>query len=154
MLPGEMLKYGKINEKSGGADVVPVTMVASQVVKARSGRFVFQVDGAATLVVASSTRIYGVLNTHEHTPTVGDIIGCDISKDAIYRIPVNSGTYVIAMIGDSCDLAINGSDIQGAVLGTSTRDHVIIVDGDAVNNKWVDVKMNDAIWGTGAGADD
>lgn len=152
MLPGEMLKYGKINEKSAGADVVPVTMVASQVVKARSGRFVFMVAGAATLVVASSTTIYGVLNTHEHTPTVGDVIGCDISKDAIYRIPINSGTFAIGMIGDLCDLS-DSSDIQGAALDVSTRDHVVIVNGDAVNNKWVDVKMNDAIWGTGLGAD-
>ena len=153
MQDGVMLKYGKINEKSGGADVVPVTMAASQVVKAKSGRFVFMVAGAATLVVASSASIYGVLNTHEHTPTVGDIIGCDISLDAIYRIPVNSGTFAIGMVGDYCDLSI-ASDIQGAVLGTSTRNSVIIVNGDAVNNNWVDVKMNDAVWGTGIGADD
>ena len=112
MLPGEMLKYGKINEKSGGADVVPVSMVASQVVKARSGRFVFQVAGAATLVVASSTTIYGVLNTHEHTPAVGDVIGCDISKDAIGKVKL-------------CLMDWSGVTVGGYVSGQSEMDPMV-----------------------------
>lgn len=153
MLDGEMLKYGRINESGAGAKMVPVTMAAAQVVKARSGRFVYQVAGAATLVVAAATRIYGVINAHEHTPTVGDIFSCDTDLDGIWRVPINSGTFAIGMVGDYCDLSV-ASSIQGAALDISTRNHVIIVNGDAVNNKWVDVKMNPALWGTGAGADD
>lgn len=153
MLDGVMLKYGRVNEQSAGAVMVPVKMAASQVVKAKSGRFVYMVAGAATLVVAAATRIYGVLNAHQHTPTLNDEFGCDTDLNGIWRIPVNSGTYAEAMKGDFCDLSI-ASDIQGAVLGTSTRNHVVIVDGDLVNNLWVDVRMNPDIWGTGAGADD
>jgi len=153
MQDGVMLKYGRINESSGDASIVPVTMVASQVVKAQSGRFVFQVAGAATLVVASSTTIFGVINAHEHTPAVGDIFSCDTDLNGIWRVPINSGTYAIGMVGDYCDLS-SSSDIQGAALDISTRNHLIIVNGDAVNNNWVDVKMNPSIWGTGLGADD
>ena len=153
MQDGVMLKYGRVNEQAAGAHMVPVKMVAAQVVKAASGRFVFMVAGEATLVVASSATIYGVLNTHAQTPTAGDIIGCDINKDGVWRIPINSGTYAEGMKGDFCDLSVNGNSIQGAVLGTSTRDSVVIVDGDLLNNNWVDVKMNSLIWGTGLGAD-
>lgn len=152
MLDGEMLKYGRINESEGSAELVPVTMVASQVIKARSGRFVFMVAGGATLVIDTSTTIFGVLNAHEHTPDVGVIFSCDADLGGIWRIPINSGTFVIGMVGDFCDLS-SSSDIQGAALDVSTRDHLVIVNGDAVNNKWVDVKMNPNIWGTGLGAD-
>lgn len=152
MYDGEMLKYGRVNEKSAGADVVPVTMAAAQAVRAKSGRFVFMVAGAATLVTNTSTTIYGVLNTHQHTPTVGDIVGCDIDLNGVWRVPVISGTFVEGMKGDYCDLIISTN--QGAALGTSVRNHCIIVDGDDVNNKWVDVRMNPAIWGTIIGADD
>lgn len=152
MQDGVMLKYGRVNEKAAGDDLVPVKMAASQVVKAKSGRFVFMVAGAGTLCVASSTTIYGVLNTHEHTPTVDDKIGCDADLNGIWRIPINSGTFVEGMKGDLCDLS-DSSDIQGAALDVSTRDLLIIVDGDLVNNNWVDVRMNSAKWGTGLGAD-
>lgn len=152
MEDGVMLKYGRINEKSAGADLVPVVMAASQVVKAKSGRFVFEVAGVATLCGASSTTIFGALNTHEHTPTVGDTIGCDTDLNGTWRIPVNSGTYVEGMKSDLCDLSI-ASNIQGATLDTSSRDLIMIVDGDLVNNNWVDVKMNPAKVGTGVGTD-
>ena len=152
MLDGVMLKYGRINERGSGASLVPVVMAAGQVVAAKSGRFVYENAGAATLCVASSTTILGVLNTHAHTPTVGDTIGCDTDLDGIWRIPVNSGTYVEGMKGDLCDLSVS-SGIQGATLDTSSRDLIMIVDGDLVNNEWVDVKMNPAKQGTGIGAD-
>lgn len=152
MQDGVMLKYGRVNEKSAGADLIPVTMAAAQVIKAKSGRFVYQNAGAATLCGAATTTIMGVLNTHEHTPTVGDVIGCDCDLNGIWRIPINSGTFVEGMKGDFCDLSI-ASDIQGAALDASVRDLLIIVDGDAVNNLWVDVKMNPAKVGTGLGAD-
>ncbi len=152
MQDGVMLKYGRVNEKSAGAEVVPVTMAGSQVVKAKSGRFVFMNAGAATLNIDGSASIYGVLNTHEHTPTVGDIIGCDTDLNGIWRIPINSGTFAEGMKGDYCDISIS-SNIQGAQLDASVENTLIIVDGDAVNNNWVDVRMNPALWGTATGAD-
>lgn len=152
MLDGEMLKYGKINESGAGANMVPVTMAAAQAIKAKSGRFVYENAGAATLVGAAVASIFGVLNAHEHTPDVGVIFSCDADLDGVWRIPIKTGTFVIGMVGDYCDLVIDTE--QGADLTVSTRNHVVIVNGDAVNNKWVDVKMNPQIWGTGAGADD
>ena len=152
MQDGVMLKYGRINEKSAGAEIVPVAMAASQVVSAKSGRFVFMVAGAATLNVDGSASIYGVLNTHAHSPTTGEVIGCDTDLNGIWRIPVNSGTFAIGMIGDYCDIS-SSSDIQGAQLDASAENTLIIVDGDAVNNNWVDVRMNPALWGTATGAD-
>jgi len=143
------LKYGQI---LGGNVSVPVPMVASQVVSAQSGRFVFMVAGAATLNVDGSTSIFGFLESHAHTPTVGDLLNCVIDLSAVFRIPVNSGTYAVGMIGDSCDISVSSS-IQGAQLDASVEDTLIIVGGDEVNNYYVDVRMNPAKWGTGLGAD-
>ena len=150
---GVMLKYGRVNEPGAGAELSTVVMAATQAVKAASGRFVFLVAGAATLCISTSQTIFGVLNTHEHTPTVGDKIGCDTDLGGIFRLPVNSGTYVEGMKGDKCDLSIDGDGIQGVALDASTHDIVTIVDGDLVNNNWVDVKMTPEEWGTGIGAD-
>ena len=149
---GVMLKYGRVNKPGAGANLQTVAMVASQIVKAASGRFVFMVAGAATLCISTSASIFGFLNTHEHTPTVGDKIGCDTDLTGVFRIPVNSGTYAVGMVGDLCDLSIS-SNIQGAALDASTHDLLVIVGGDLVNNNWVDVMMNPEEWGTGLGAD-
>lgn len=146
------LKYGRINEKSAGAELVPVAMAAAQVVKAKSGRFVYMNAGAARLCAAATTTIMGFLNTHQHTPATGAKVGCDTDRNGIWRIPVNSGTFAVGMIGDLCDLSIS-SDIQGAALDASIRDLLIIVGGDTVDNAWVDVMMNPAKIGTGIGAD-
>lgn len=153
MNDGVMLKYGRVNEKSAGASIVPVKMAASQAVKAQSGRFVYMNAGAATLCISTSTTVYGVLNTHEHTPSTGALVGCDTDLDGIWRVPILSGTYAEGMKGDLCDLAIDANGIQGAALDASVRDLLVVVDGDLVNNAWVDVKMNPAKWGTGIGVD-
>lgn len=151
MYDGEALRYERTN---GGdmSNVVGVPMAAAQAVAAKSGRFVYMVAGAATLCVAAATTIFGWLNCRAKTPSTGEVVPCDIDLNAIYRIPILSGTYAVGMIGDLCDLAVSGG-IQGAALDASVRDLLIIVGGDAANNKWVDVRMNPAKWGTGLGAD-
>jgi len=149
MYAGEQLKYGHIN---GGTAAVQVAMAASQVVSANSGRFVYLDAGAATINVDGSLTIYGHLETHAHTPTVGDKIKCIVDLSAIYRIPVNSGTYVVAMQGDQCDISVL-TYIQGAQLDASMENTLTVVDGDTVNNKWVDVMMTPSNWGTGAGVE-
>ena len=143
------LKYDWIK---GGEVSVPVAMAAAQVISARSGKFVYMNAGAATLNVDGTTSIFGFLESHAHTPTVGDYLNCIIDLTAVFRIPVNAGTYVVGMIGDYCDISIS-SNIQGAQLNASTEDTLIIVGGDADNNYYVDVMMNPAKWGTGLGAD-
>lgn len=152
MYEGEALKYGRINEGASRGDLIPTPVAASQAFKAKSGRFVTLTAGLATIAVAASTRIYGHMNTHEHTPAVNTKFGVDVDQDAIYRIPINAGTYVAGMRGDYCDISI-ASGIQGADLTASSINHFIIVDGDTVNNKWVDVKINPSIMFTGAGAE-
>lgn len=153
MEDGVMLKYGRINEPAAGANLVTVEMVASMTVSAASGRFVFMVAGAATLCKSDSATIFGVLNTHAHDPDTGEKIGCDIDLTGIWRIPVNAGTYAIGMVGDVCDLGIDGNDIQGALLDASTHDIITIVGGDLVNNNWVDVVMTPREWNTSTGVE-
>ncbi len=145
----EDLKYGHIH---GGKVAVPVAMVASQTASAQSGRFVFMVAGAATLNVDGSTTIFGSLETHAHAMATSEIVSCIIDLTAVFRIPVNSGTYAIGMVGDWCDISIS-SNIQGAQLDASAENTLMVVGGDATNNYFVDVMMNPNVWGTGLGAD-
>jgi hypothetical protein len=64
------------------------------------------------------------------------MLGC------VVRLPVDSGTYVQAMQGQTCDLIIQNGKAQAASLDQSAEDVVVIVDGDLINNKWVDVILN------------
>jgi len=111
-------------------------------------------DGAATFNVDGSTSIFGSLEFPVLTsaPDTGTIYNCNISLASTYRIPVDSGTYVVGMVGDYCDIAIS-SYIQGAQLDASIENTLIIVGGDADDNNYVDVMMNPAVWGTILGCD-
>ena len=144
----EQLKYGWLY---GGKVSVPVEMAATQALYAQSGRFVYMVAGAATLCADGITTIFGMLEAHQHTPATGASLNCIIDLTAVFRIPVNSGTYAVGMKGDYCDISI--STYQGAQLDASTENLLIIVGGDLVNNYYVDVMMNPAVWGTLLGAD-
>ncbi len=145
----KQLKYGWSH---GGKVSVPVVMAASQAIAAASGRFVYLSAGAATLNVDGVGSIFGFLEAHAHTPTVGDILNCIIDLTAVFRIPVNSGTYVIGMLGDTCDISVS-SGIQGAQLDHSDENTLTIVGGDLVDNAYVDVMMTPSEWGTGLGAE-
>jgi hypothetical protein len=147
---GKQLKYGRVSKEDCSTSV---KMAASQVIKNLGGHFVYMAAGAATLCRDAVAYIYGWVEAHQHTPMVGDVFKCDLSFDAIYRIPINSGTYVEGMKGDLCDISINGSDIQGAQLDASTENLLIIVDGDLVDNAWVDVKINPAVQGAAVGVE-
>jgi len=145
----EQLKYGWI---SGGKASTEVAIAATQLVYAQSGAFVYMNNGAATFNVDASTTIFGHLEFPNVTsaPTTGTVYKCIIDLTAIFRIPVNSGTYVIGMMGDYCDISIS-SYIQGAQLDASTENTLIIVGGNST--VYVDVMMNPATWGTLLGAD-
>ena len=144
---GEELKYG---HRHGGKVAVPVAMAASQVLSAQSGKFVYMNAGAATLNVDGTATVFGFLEAHAHTPATGAVLNCIIDLTGIFRIPVNSGTFVIGMVGDLCDISI-ASDIQGAQLAASTEDTLIVVGGSAA--VYVDVMMNPSKFGTGLGVD-
>lgn len=145
----EQLKYGQIK---GGSIGVDVPMAAAQAISAASGKFVYMNDGAATLCDDGITSIMGHLEAAAGTPSVGDKLKCVIDPTAVYRIPVNSGTYVVGMIGDQCDISISGG-IQGAQLDASVENLLIVVGGDAEDNAYVDVMVNPAVFGTGLGVD-
>jgi hypothetical protein len=147
-LGGIPLRYGPIQ----GTSYVPhiaCNIGASEVIRAQSGRFVKNDgSGRAEIAVAATTELIGWLEFPEGTTssTEGKDIGQLIpaaATNVIYRIPVSSGTYALALRYKTCDLAV-ASNIQGAALGASARDVIIIVGGDLAANKWVDVMINPA----------
>lgn len=136
------LKYGWIR---GGRSGYIVPIGASEVLKAKSGRFMKNdASGRAEVAVDGSTELMGFLDCEEFTASATE--GADkrfLINDvtAVFRIPVSAGTYTAAMLGETCDLAVSSS-IQGAKLDGSGEDTLIIVGGDAVNNAYVDVMIN------------
>jgi len=145
----KQLVYGWLR---GGKLSVPVRMLAAQTLKMTSGRFCFTTAGYATLNVDGSTRIFGFIEAGDVAPDVDDKYNCNISLDAVFRIPVDSGTYGFPMQGDTCDIAIS-NNIQGAQLDASNENTLVVVDGDEDDNDYVDVMMESSVWGTGIGVD-
>jgi len=139
---GVKLKYRHIK---GFELFLPIPIGASEVVKAASGRFCnYDASGRAEILDDAGTDIIGHLEFHDATAsaTEGADIGLlNLALDAIYRIPVNAGTYAAAMRWNTTDLA-RTSNVQGAKLDASGEDLVQIVDGDVDNNNWVDVRIN------------
>ena len=139
---GEKLKYGHIK---GFELFIPVPIGASEVVSAASGRFVkSDASGRAEIAGDGDTELIGHLEAHAHTASAtegADSYPVNIAIDAVYRIPVISGTYAAAMRWDTTDIIVT-SDIQGVQLAASAEDTVQIIDGDETNNNWVDVRLN------------
>lgn len=131
----------------GGKVSVPVPLAASQAFKARSGRFVY-LDGSGNAVLADdgADEIFGHVEAAEKTyssTAAIDYVNCNIDPSAVFRIPAAAGTYVKTMRGKTCDLLIDADGIQGADLSNESADNIlIIVDGDEVNNDWVDVMIS------------
>jgi hypothetical protein len=144
MQDGKQLKYGQI---SGGEQGFFGLMAASQTIRAASGKFVYRTGAStATLTMAcdGTTELLGHAEVEAKTTAATDgmvKVVCDLT--AVFRIPVNSGTYARTMKGKTCDISIS-SYVQGAQLDASAEDTLIIVDGDEVNNLWVDVMINPA----------
>ena len=142
----EQLKYGWLR---GGKVSVEVPMAATQALYAQSGRFVYMNAGAATLCADGITTVFGFVEAHQHTPATGAYLNCIIDLSAVFRIPVNTGTFVVGMIGDTCDISID--TVQGAQLDASIENLLIVIGGSAA--VYVDVMMNPAVWGTLLGVD-
>lgn len=154
---GKHLRYGKIKghslvigqpDPSGG-----LLWAASQVIGNQGGKFVYMNDGAVTLCLDGTAQIFGWAEESAGTPTEGDVVkgGINIALDAIYRIPVHSGTFAAGMIGDLCDLEIDTT--QGAKLDASGENLVIVVGGDLIGSLWVDVKINPVVQGAAVGVE-
>lgn len=159
-LTGEQLKYGPIN----GVDSpgYPMALDATQYFPALSGHFMYSNGGYAAVAGASQATILGwadvgVLKNDSTSPfTSSGTQGADfasiiIGSDIVFRMPIGSGTFAVTYVGYGCDLVIatinSVANAQGAALATTSHKIVIIVGGDLVNNKWVDVIMNPAYRG-------
>lgn len=146
---GHSVNIGQSPGGTGG-----LLWAASQVIGNKSGKFVYMNAGLVTLCLDATAQIFGWAQEYARTPTVSTPVtgGINVALDAVYRIPVNSGTFAVGMIGDLCDISIS-SNIQGAQLDASVENSLIIVGGDLTSNAWVDVKINPVVQGAAVGAD-
>jgi hypothetical protein len=133
----KQLKYGHTR---GGSVSVPCA-VAAETYYAASGRFVYMNAGVATLAAAGANELFGFADCAAGLKVAGEVVNVIVDPSAVFRIPVITGTFVVAMIGDTCDIGVSAG-IQGADLTASTDDVLIIVGGDAVDNLWVDVMLS------------
>ena len=141
MQDGKNLRYGQVK---GGEVSYEHILAASQTLVAASGKFVARTgDGTDTVTLCDGhTHILGWMVVEAIASTAGTEkrkIICDLT--AVFRLPIDSGTYTHLMKGKTCDLDVS-SDIQGAALDDTTADLIVIVDGDLVNQNWVDGMLN------------
>lgn len=147
MANGAQLRYGAIKGVDG-LNFIPMPAGASEVFRAKSGRFVKNdASGRLEVAVDGTTLLEGWVEEGDLTcsstegGTIVSFVHAVNCLGTIFRIPVNAGTFVATMRLKTCDLAVS-SNIQGAKLDGSGEDTLIIVDGDLVNNAWVDVIIN------------
>lgn len=136
------IRYGQIK---GGEIGYEHLLAASQAVLPTSGHFVYR-TGASTDSVTLATDGTAELLGWMECESIASSTGKESRKiindlTAVFRMPIDSGTYTHLMEGKTCDLNITSS-IQGAGLDQSDEDTLVIVGGDIVDNKWVDVMLN------------
>lgn len=152
---GQPLKYGPTKHEDSA--LIPRAMHASEIIP-MGGCFVKE-DGSGYLQVltASDSLISGWAFMGEVGPDSGKLyqtcssvaggtkvpyMPAEAMLSTIIRLPINAGTLTQTMIGETCDIVVNSTTKACAVdLTASTRDCVRIVDGDLINNKWVDVVL-------------
>lgn len=141
---GRRLKYGAENMNQAA---VSMTLGSSVQFAALSSYFMtVDTSGNVNLTTASNNSVIGAAiagQTDLSSSTAGTTLcAINVALDAVYRVPVSSGTYVRASNrGLPFDLVVN-SNVQGAAIGTNTKHHLLCLDGDEVNNYWVIAKMN------------
>lgn len=145
MYEGDQLRYGWI---SGGKASVPVPMAASEVMKVASGRFInINTSGFGEILDdQDSAECFGSAEGPEETTNAtagGTVYNTILDLTAIFKMPVDTGTYAITMLGDTCDVGLT-SDVQGVFLTASSNEQFIIVGGDVANNNWALVMINSA----------
>lgn len=148
MQEGDQLRYGWIK---GGKSAVPVAMAAAEVRAEKSVGFVnMDASGYAEYHDDQDTEeIFGAVESPAETTnaTAGyTTYNCIVDITAIYKVVVDTGTYAITDIGDTCDTGRTGNVI-GAFLQSSTSEHLIILAGDLTNNTWVFVRLNPNVQG-------
>ena len=110
---------------------------ASEVFKKKGGPFVI-VDGSGRVEIAAAgeLNIIGAAMINEDftaSATEGETkVPVNLSQEAVYEVPINTGTWADTMRGEACDLSVV-SDIQGVDLTASGEDVVILVDKGTTN---------------------
>jgi len=134
-------EYIKMGYHRGGKVSAPSTWVGSDVLKNSGGKFVIKSGNSVAIAAAGANELLGHAEDGERTTVALDPVNIIIDPTAVYRLPVITGTYVVAMQFDTCDLGVS-SDKQGVDLTAATDDVFIIIDGDIDDNLWVDVMLN------------
>ncbi len=152
---GRMLKWGIIKNEDSVVKI-PMPMGASEIIPA-GGCFVKD-DGSSRMEVAvdGSTLLAGYVFPTEldankkyqtcsstEGGTIVPFIPISAMLGCVVRLPNAGGTFAITMRNNTADLEVNATTKeQGVQLDASAEDTVIVVDGDLVNNAWVDVMVN------------
>ncbi len=138
---GKHLRFDQVKGIKVNIGNIPWT--ASQVVANQSGKFVYIVTAGTATLCTGNSAIFGWAQERARTPTVNDLFTANVARDAVYRVPIITGTYAATMLGETCDLTVSSS-VQGVDLTASTYDQVVIVGGDVTNQEYVDVMINAA----------
>jgi len=149
------VRYGII-KPSNPVGGVPIGMGASEVIKAKSGRFV-KSDGSGRAEIAGDgdTELIGFVELAEQTcsSTEGGTKATLFSDlNMVIRIPLayDGSTYTVnysaSLLNKTCDLA-DISNIQKANLTDSDEDTLVVVGGQAATSTtaddgYVDVMLN------------
>jgi len=149
MNEGVQLKYGWVSGGKAGV-YMQGGMYGSERADAPGSMFVnvrtdgyceFLDDGDDAEIFGFAELSYGT-GAAAYSTTSGTIKGnVIVDTTAIYKIPVDTGTFTIADIGDVCHCGVT-SYVQGAYLQSATAAQLIILAGDLDNNAWVLVTLN------------
>lgn len=154
---GAQLKYGPVmHEDTTPQNSIP--MAASAIIPVGGAFSTSDGSGRASIAGAGSTLLSGWvfpgepgLDAGKKYQTCSSTAGGTIvprfeitaMQNVVVRLPVITGIYVATMKDKTCDLAVNNTTKQqGVALNLSSEDTVLIIDGDTVNNAWVDVVVN------------
>lgn len=148
---GQPLKYGPTKHED--AVITPRAMHASEIIPMGGAFMKEDASGYLQVLTSGDSLISGWGFMGEVGPDSGKsyqtasataggtkipYLPAECAQITVFRIPINAGILVQAMIGETCDITVV-TNVQGADLTASARDCVRIIDGDLVNNKWVDV---------------
>jgi len=110
---------------------------ASEVFKAAGGG-VLKEDGSGRVEIATATDTNLIGNstfnedfTASSTEGATEIPVC-YDLDAVFEIPIDTGTWADTMRGETCDLAVT-SNVQGVNLSASSTDVIQLIDKGTTN---------------------
>lgn len=139
------VKYGQIR---GGEQGFNVLLASGQTIYATDAKLVTIASGIATIAASSAIKLGGFIECEgiPNSVNLGTTLGTEMRKcindpTAIYRIPIVSGTYTDALLGQRVDYINSGAGSRGAALAGTSYKQLIVLKGDVDDNQWVDVRI-------------